>query len=82
MAAWRHGTKESLPSKHRRDRECKETTDREHCREAAHRSFFCADSMSVPPNGALIEVELTTLRQDAAASRAAGVPSRPLPQHL
>ena len=50
MAAWLRGTKESLPSKHRRDRERKETADREHCREATHLSFSCADSMSVPPD--------------------------------
>ena len=47
---WRHGTKESFRSKHRRDRERKETADRGHCREANHLSFSCADSMSVPPD--------------------------------
>ena len=50
MAAWLRGTKESLPSKHRRDRERKETAHREHCREATHLSFSCADWMSVPPD--------------------------------
>ncbi len=50
MAAWLRGTKESSPSKHRRDRERKETVDREHCREATHWSFSCADSMSGPPD--------------------------------
>ena len=39
MAAWRHGTKENFPLKHRHDRERKETADREHRREATHVSF-------------------------------------------
>ena len=58
MAAWLRGTKESSPSKHRRDRERKETVDREHCREATHWSFSCADSMSGPPENRPMRVSL------------------------
>ena len=52
MAAWLHGTTESLPSRNRRDRERKETTGRELCcSKATHLSFSCADSMRVPSDG-------------------------------
>lgn len=47
MAEWRHGTRGVLPLKHRRDRERKETSDKEQWREATPLSFSCADSMSV-----------------------------------
>jgi hypothetical protein len=66
MAAWLHGTKECLPSKHRRDRERKETADREHCREATPLSFSGADSKSVPPDQTF---QLTRTGQSTFAAR-------------